>query len=81
MTTPRTTSTHFKGSKVSYLLVHRDMINLFKSNSWTLLPPLDVIKTMWDLFEYNQSLSTTTLARRMFTQVSSNSESKRAQLI
>ncbi|KAF8909499.1 hypothetical protein CPB85DRAFT_1307740 [Mucidula mucida] len=48
--------------------LHRDMINLFKAKSWALLPTLDVIKTIWDLFNYNQSLSTTTLARRMFTQ-------------
>ncbi|KAF9021154.1 hypothetical protein BDZ89DRAFT_1163920 [Hymenopellis radicata] len=54
-------------SSITTTKLHRDMIELFKSGSWALLPPLDVLQKIYDLYDHNQKLSTPTAARRLFT--------------
>ncbi|KAF9021152.1 hypothetical protein BDZ89DRAFT_1116103 [Hymenopellis radicata] len=47
--------------------LHRDMIALFKSGSWALLPSLDHLQKIYDLYDHNHKLSTPTAARQLFT--------------
>ncbi|KAF8904157.1 hypothetical protein CPB85DRAFT_1255486 [Mucidula mucida] len=49
--------------------VHSNMIELFKSGSWGLLPPWDVLQKIYKLYNHNQKLSTPTSAGMLFTVV------------
>ncbi len=60
---------HFKHTDFISPLVHRDMIQLIRSDSWALLPSLDTLRKIRDLFAYNNKTSTSTVARKLFTAV------------
>ncbi|KAF8909502.1 hypothetical protein CPB85DRAFT_750452 [Mucidula mucida] len=43
------------------------MIQLIRSGSWALLPSLDTLRKICDLYAYNKKTSTSTVARKLFT--------------
>ncbi|KAF8893751.1 hypothetical protein CPB85DRAFT_1440608 [Mucidula mucida] len=54
-------------SSITTTKLHRDMIQLIRSGSWALLPSLDTLRKIRDLFAYNNKTSTSTVARKLFT--------------